>query len=156
VPLAPACPVRTRKALMLSYPAQPLGSRFTTILHAFAHDPGLPFDQALPETTSQQAAADYHLDFAQGPDALYTPAVTLWAFVAQVLSAGKSCVAAVARVMVLRIMRGLPPCAPHTGGYGKARAKLPEGFLRQLTYQVGEAVEDQAPDSWRWHGRRVL
>lgn len=29
-------------------------------------------------------------------------------------------------------------------------------FLRGLTYVVGESIEDQAPDAWRWHGRRVL
>jgi putative transposase len=141
---------------MLSYPPRRCRSRFTALLNTFANDPGLPFDQALPEATIEQAAADFHLDFAHGPDDIYTPAITLWAFVAQVLSAGKSCVTAVARVMVLRLTLGLPACSAHTGGYCKARAKLPEGFLRQLTYQVGEAVEDQAPDAWRWRGRRVL
>ncbi len=73
-----------------------------------------------------------------------------------VLSIGYSCVAAVARVMVLRIALGLPPCSANTGAYCKARAKLPEDFLRGLTYLVGDAVEDQAPDGWRWRGRRVL
>lgn len=141
---------------MPSYPLLPLGSRFTTTLRAFASDPGLPFDQALPEAAVQQAADEDGLDFARGPDDVYTPALTLWAFLAQVLSASKSCVAAVARVMALRIALGLPPCSAHTGGYCKARAKLPEDFLRRLTYLVGEAVEDQAPDGWRWRGRRVL
>jgi Transposase DDE domain len=141
---------------MPSYLPLPLGSRFTTTLHTFAHDPGLPFDQALPEATVQQLADDDGLDFAPGPDDIYTPALTLWAFVAQVLSAGKSCVAAVARVMVLRIALGLPPCSANTGAYCKARAKLSEDFLRRLTYLVGGAVEDQAPDGWRWHSRRVL
>ena len=141
---------------MLSYPVLPLGSRFTTTLQGFAHDPGLPFAQALPETTIQQAADDAGLDFAHGPDDVYTPALTLWAFVTQVLSASKSCVAAVARVLVLRIALDLPPCSANTGAYCKARAKLPEDFLRRLTYQIGEAVEDQAPEAWRWHGRRLL
>ena len=141
---------------MSSYPPQSLGSRFTTVLDTFAHSPGLPFEQALSEAAIQQAAADYHLHFARGCNDIYTPVITLWAFLAQVLSAGKSCVAAVARVMVLRIALELPPCSAHTGGYCKARAKLPEGFLRHLTYQIGEAIEDQAPDGWRWRGRRVL
>ena len=141
---------------MPSYPLLPLGSRFTTTLQAFAHDPGLPFAQALPEAAIQQAADDNGLNFAHGPDDVYTPALTLWAFVTQVLSAGKSCVAAVARVMALRIALGLPPCSANTGAYCKARAKLPEDFLKRLTYAAGDAVEDQAPDGWRWRGRRVL
>jgi hypothetical protein len=141
---------------MTPYPLLPLGSRFTTTLQALAHDPGLPFDQALSEATLQQAADDHGLDFAPSPDDIYTPAVTLWAFLAQTLSGCKSCVAAVARVMVLRITLGLPPCSANTGAYCKARAKLPEDFLKLLTYAVGDAVEDQAPDGWRWQGRRVL
>jgi hypothetical protein len=141
---------------MPSYPFLPLGSRFTTTLQAFAHDPGLPFAQALPEAAIQQAADDNGLNFANGPDDVYNPAITLWAFLAQVLSAGKSCVAAVARVLVLRLTLGLPPCSSNTGASCKARAKLPEEFLRGLTYLVGNATEDQAPDGWRWRGRRVL
>jgi len=141
---------------MSSYPILPLGSRFTTTLQAFAQDPGQPFDQALPEEVIQQVADDEDLHFAAGSDDVYTPALTLWAFVTQVLSASKSCVAAVARVMILRIALGLPPCSANTGAYCKARAKLSESFLQRLTYTVGEAVEDSAPDSWRWLHRRVL
>jgi len=51
---------------------------------------------------------------------------------------------------------GLPPCSAATGAYCKARAKLPEPFLRHLTYQVGREVEDPAPAAWRWHNRRTL
>ena len=138
------------------YPPLPLGARFTTTRHAFAQDDSLPFAQALSEEQIQQAADDEQVAFAEDPDCVYTPAVTLWAFLSQVLSGCKSCVAAVARVMVLRIALGQAPCSANTGGYCKARAKLPEAFLRRLTYAVGEAVEDQAPDSWRWHNRRVL
>jgi hypothetical protein len=33
---------------------------------------------------------------------------------------------------------------------------LSEAFLRRLTYDIGTATEDQAPDAWRWHQRRAL
>jgi hypothetical protein len=134
----------------------PLGSRFTTTRQAFLDAPGLPFDQVLPAAVIEQAARDPSVAFATGADDIYTPALTLWAFLAQAMSASKCCVAAVARVLVLRIALGLPPCSANTGAYCKARAKLPEDFLQQLTYAAGEAVEDQAPDPWRWHQRRVL
>ncbi len=58
--------------------------------------------------------------------------------------------------MVLRVGLSLPPCSANTGAYCKARHKLPEPFLRELTHTVGAAVEDQAPESWRWHRQRVL
>jgi hypothetical protein len=56
----------------------------------------------------------------------------VWAFLAQVLSKQKACVAAVARVMVLRLALGLPPCAEETGAYCEARAKLSESFQQRL------------------------
>jgi Transposase DDE domain len=73
----------------------------------------------------------------------------------QCLSASKSCLAAVARVLVLRVALGLPPCAAGTGAYCKARTKLPETLLRRLTLHAGDGVEAQAPLEWRWQDRRV-
>lgn len=133
-----------------------LGSRFTTIIRSYAQDEGLPFATVLTEAQIQRAAAEEGVAFGAGPNAVYTPAVTLWAFVGQVLAGHKSCVAAVARVIVLLTAMRRPPCSAATGAYCRARAKLPEKFLRRLTYQVGAELEDQAPAHWRWHNRRVL
>jgi DDE family transposase len=133
----------------------PLHPNFATVLRSFGSAAGLPFADALTEQDIHQACADEGVSFADATDAVYTPAITLWAFLAQCLSASKSCIAAVARVLVLRVGLGLPPCAAGSGAYCKARAKLPETLLRRLTRQVGTAVEEQAPDSWRWKGLRV-
>ena len=138
---------------MSLYPQRPT---FAPVLRSFASGDGLPFGDVLTEQDIQDACDAEGVAFGQGPEDVYTPAVTLWAFLAQCLSASKSCVAAVARVLVLRVALGLPPCGAGSGGYCKARAKLPEALLRRLTLQVGTAVERQAPDAWRWHGRRVL
>lgn len=133
-----------------------LGSRFTALFHSYAQNDGLPFASVLTEDDVERAAVAEGVAFATADDDVYTPAVTLWGFIGQVLSGRKSCVAAVARIIVLRIAMGLPPCSSCTGAYCKARAKLPEKFLRCLTYQVGSELEDQAPARWRWHNRRVL
>jgi hypothetical protein len=133
-----------------------LGSRFTALLYSYAQDDGLPFASVLTEDDVERAAVAEKVAFATADDDIYTPAVTLWAFIGQVLSGRKSCVAAVARIIALRIAMGLPPCSARTGAYCKARAKLPEKFLRRLTYQVGSELEDQAPAHWRWHNRRAL
>jgi hypothetical protein len=140
---------------MPSYPMIPLGSRFTTTLQTFASG-AATFDQALSEELIQHLADDQDVHFGAGTNDIFTPALTLWGFLAQVLSGSKSCVAAVARVMVLRVGLGLLPCSAHTGAYCKARAKLPERFLQELTHSVGAAIEDHAPEAWRWHGHRVL
>jgi hypothetical protein len=138
------------------YISRPLGSSFTTFLESFAQDSGLPFATVLNEEQIQQAAKLEGVCFGQGAKDVFTPAITLWAFVGQVLSGRKCCVAAVARIIVLLAALGRKACSAATGAYCRARAKLPEQFLRRLAYQVGTETEDQAPPSWRWLNRRVM
>src|SRR5207244_4999624 len=144
---------RDKGGPMSLYPARP---SFATVLRSFASAEGMPFTEVLTEQDIQTACDAEGVCFGQGEEDVYTPAVTLWALLAQCLSACKSCVAAVARVLVLRVALGLPPCGAGSGAYCKARAKLPESLLSRLTLQVGVAVERQAPDAWRWQSRRVL
>jgi DDE family transposase len=141
---------------MAFYIPRGLGSRFTNFLHSYAQDDGLPFRSALTEEQIQQAADAEGVTFGAGEDCVFTPAVTLWAFVGQYVASGKTCVSAVTRVMVLLAALGRQACSAATGAYCKARQKLSEGFLRRLTYLVGAEVEDQAPAEWRWHNRRTL
>src|SRR4051812_6416657 len=128
---------------------------FGTVLRSFGSADGLPFADALSEEDINNACKEEGVDFANGFDDVYTPAVTLWAFIAQCLSASKSCVAAVARILVLRVSRGLSVPAAGTGAYCKARPKLPESLLQRLTRHLGSGVESQALDSWRWKNRCV-
>lgn len=129
---------------------------FKATLRCFLQGDGLPFQSVLSEQQIQQLCDQEGVHFGEGQDDVYSPPVTLWAWLSQSLSASKCCVAAVARVIVLRVALELPPCSAATGGYCKARAKLPERFLQRLTLLVGEQTEDQAPDSWRWKSRRAL
>jgi hypothetical protein len=87
---------------------------------------------------------------------IYTPAVTVWVFLAQCLSADHSCRDAVARLIAWRLSQGLPPCSADTGAYCTAREDLPEEVCLQLARETGLQVEEEAPADWRWLGRRVL
>jgi putative transposase len=127
---------------------------FASVFRSFAQDPE-QLQQALPQALVERLAAEEGVHFGEEPNALYTPPVTLWAFLTQCLSDTKSCVAAVARVMVLCISLARGPCAAGSGAFCKARAKLPERFLRRLTYHVGDRLEDQAEAAWLWRGRHV-
>ena len=124
---------------------------FASVLRSFAQDPDPALRQALPAAVVERLAAEEGVTFGQQANAVSTPAVTVWAFLSQCLSGSKSCVAAVARVLVLCVTLGRPPCAAGTAPYCKARAKLPEAFLRRLTYHVGERLEAAAESAWRWH-----
>ena len=66
-----------------------------------------------------------------------------------------SCAAGVARVAVLLLTLGRPPCARDTAAYCRARAKLPEVVLWRLVRQVGHGLERRVPADWLWHGRHV-
>ena len=134
--------------------------RFALVTRSFLAQPGLPFADALPEERIAQAFAEEGLDFA-GEDveeAIYTPAVTLWAFLSQMLYAAeqRSCLAAVARVAVLWAALGKQVCASNSGAYCRARAKLTEDVLERLTREVADECERQIPSDWQWRGRRVF
>lgn len=86
---------------------------------------------------------------------VYTPAVTVWMFLSQCMSADHSCRDAVARLAAWRVTKGLSPCSAETGGYCIARSHLPEEACRQLVRQTGRELENETPAEWLWHGRRV-
>jgi hypothetical protein len=86
---------------------------------------------------------------------IYTPAVTVWVFLSQCLSPDHSCRDAVARLIAWRLAFGLKPCSADTGAYCTARGDLPEEALHGLVRESGKQVEDESPETWLWHGRRV-
>jgi putative transposase len=86
---------------------------------------------------------------------IYTPAVTVWVFLAQCLSPDHSCSDAVARLIAWRLGCGLKPCSADTGAYCTARGDLPEEALHRLVRETGKQIEDESPETWLWHGRRV-
>lgn len=139
-----------------SYRAPSIGATFRQFLNGFLQSEGLPFHEVLTEAQIEQIAAAENVSFGTGADDVYSVSITVWAFVAQAVSVEKSCVAAVARVLVLLTTLGRKLCAAGTGAYCKARAKLPEYFLQLLACGVGRQLEDEAPDAWRWHGHRVV
>jgi hypothetical protein len=132
--------------------------RFALLSRSFLAHQGLPFADALPEQRIAQAFAEEGLACGDDDEVIYTPAVTLWAFLSQMLHAAehRSCLAAVARVAVLWAALGKPVCASNSGAYCRARAKLSEGVLERLGREVADECERQVPSDWLWCGRRVF
>ncbi|HEX9785692.1 MAG TPA: IS4 family transposase [Opitutaceae bacterium] len=143
--------------MSFSISAASLPSRFRLVLDSFLQQPGLPFADVLPEEEIQAAFEEEGVDFAQEEDAIYTPALTLWAFLSQVLFKGeqRSCVAAVARVGVLLAALNRQPPSGNTGAYCRARAKLPASIIRRLSCELAQRCEHSVPGHWLWHGRHV-
>ena len=88
-------------------------------------------------------------------DRIFTPIVTLWTFLSQVLSPDHSCRDAVARVLAWRTAHGRKPCSPDSSSYCEARGRLPLELVRTLLRQIGRRLDRAVPVDWLWNGRRV-
>lgn len=127
-------------------------SQFEFLKRQFLQDGGLPFTDVLSRETVEQALDT--IEFAWN-ERIYTPLVTLWVFLGQVLSADHSCRNAVARLVVHRVSQGLSVCSSRTGAYCQARKRLPEQFFSTIARMVATKLEDQASKEWLWKGRHV-
>jgi hypothetical protein len=117
----------------------------------FLQDGDLPFTDILTQEVITQALAAVGVWL----DRVFSPLVTLWVFLGQVLSADHSCRAAVARLIAHRLSRGQRPCSAETGAYCQARQRLPESFFADVACSVGRRLDEQADRRWLWQGRRV-
>ena len=86
---------------------------------------------------------------------LFPPTETLSMFLAQALSADGSCQNVVNAAAMQRLVGGLTVCSTHTGGYCKARQRLPEAMVSALVKQTGKLVAKNSPRPWHWRGRPV-
>jgi hypothetical protein len=119
----------------------------------FLQDGELPLTDVLSERTVEQALKALNFVWL---DRVYSPLVTLWVFLVQVLSQDHSCRAAVARLVAHRVSRGQRACSAETGAYCQARKRLPEKFFSDVARKTGQALDDKAHGRWLWKGRRVL
>lgn len=86
---------------------------------------------------------------------LYPPTVTLSMFMKQSLAVDRSCQRAVDAWAGQRAAEGLRVQSIRTGGYCRARARLPLEMIVALTRETGRLLSAQAPHEWRWRGRCV-
>src|SRR5437868_4415124 len=86
-------------------------------------------------------------ELGQFVNRVYTPIVTLGAFLIQILDKDHSCSAAVERVNADRLTAGLPPCAEDTGAYCKARARLPLTLFERLVTVTAKQLQERTPAS---------
>lgn len=102
----------------------------------------------LLDTMENLSPADYR-------ERLYPPTETLSMFLAQAMSADRSCQHIVNHAAIQRLTAGLKPSSTRTGAYCRARLRLPVEMLCELTRHLGSIMDKEAPRQWRWQGRRV-
>ena len=130
----------------------PVASQVESLQRKFAQAPGLPFADLLPSELITQFLQEQDAQFC---DRIYTPLVTLAMFLSQCQDADQSQRQAVARLIAHRVAQGKPACSSNTGAYSKARQRLPEKILAELTRHTGKQLMTKAPAGWSWRGRHV-
>ena len=88
---------------------------------------------------------------------IFSPLITFWAFLAQVLERGSSCRDALQRISAWWQVHFPDQASPSsdTSGYCQARARLDETVLQQIGSEVAEQLERQVTNDQLWLGRRV-
>jgi hypothetical protein len=102
--------------------------------------------------TDEDVEAACHATGHTWRERIYTPLVTLWGFIGQSIYPDASCRAAVARILAT-----LAGCeaSGDTGAYSKARKRLPERLVEELSRTVAERLEERLSPEHLWRGRRV-
>lgn len=129
-----------------------VASQVESLQRQFAQAPGLPFAELLPTELITQLLQEHGTEYY---DRTYTPLVTLAMFLSQCSDADPSMKQAVARLIAQRVAQEKPACSSNTGAYSKARQRLPEKILADLTRHTGKQLMTQAPAEWSWRGRHV-
>lgn len=76
-------------------------------------------------------------------------------FLAQALNEDRSCQRIVNEAVIKRVGGGLSLCSTVTGGYCRARQRLPIEMVAGLARRTAERMDEHTPGIWRWRGRRV-
>jgi hypothetical protein len=122
-------------------------NRAAILKQQFEQSLGSPWQQLLPPSRLEAILAEAPMTYR---NCLYTPIVTLWAMISQVLSPDKSLSQAVKQMITWLSLAGAVCPSGDTGAYSKARQRLPEHLLLSLIPETAEQLEQQVPVSQQW------
>ncbi len=128
----------------------PIESKFSIL--QLTNSVGLPFRDILPESEIREALTAEKIEYR---NRLFNPIVTIWAFLSQVLDSDQSLQNAVSRVIAWLANAEQATPSTDTGGYSKARKRLPERLLLRLLEKTADGLEEQTEPEDLWCGRHV-
>ena len=127
-------------------------SIFSPLTNQFRDSNSLFFDSQLSKKSITEACRALGHTFR---DRTFSPAITVWMFIGQVLSSDQSCRDAIARLNVWRVARGKKPAATDSTSYVEARQRLPEQLLLKLARTSGADSVSHTRSNWQWKDRVV-
>lgn len=118
-------------------------SSFSVFQRSLMQSDALPLADVINDEVFEDVLKEHEVDFGTEDDAVYTPAITLWALISQVFFSGeqRSCKAAVTRVASLWAALNRRVCDTNTGAYCRARLKIPFGVVRAIAMQLALDAE---------------
>jgi putative transposase len=137
------------------YAPQSQQQQADAFLAAFVQSDGLPLADVFTPDDVVAAFDAAGVSCHGSATAIFTPLLTLWAYLGQFLHPDHSCRAAVLRIIVLCAALSRPIPATDTAAYCRARARLPTAALSRLATGLGQRLEDHAAVEWLWQGRHV-
>lgn len=127
-------------------------NRAEILKQQFNQSIGFPWQEILPESRIEEILGEEKIQYR---NCVYTPIVTLWALLSQVLDPDKSLSNAVKRMIVWVGAAGGECPSPDTGAYSKARQRLSESVLQRLIPDTAESLEQTIGFAKQWCGHRV-
>jgi Transposase DDE domain len=127
-------------------------NRAAILKQQFHQSVGSPWQDILPASRLEAILVEEEITYR---NCVYTPIVTLWAMIAQVLDPDKSLSHAVKQMITWLSVSGAAIPSADTGAYSKARTRLSESLLLRLIPETSEQLEQQVAASQQWCGRRA-
>jgi hypothetical protein len=94
------------------------------------------------QLTSQDLLETLESTLPEHRERLFPPTETLSMFLAQALKPDRSCQGIVNDAAVKRLLYGLPTCSTKTGGYCKARQRLPLDMVSTAARHTGKLITE--------------
>lgn len=118
----------------------------------FSQSLGLPWTDILPASRLDELLQEEAFSYR---NRVYSPIVTLWAMLYQVLSTDKSLRNTVKCITTWLTAAGIQPPSSDTGAYSKARSRFPESLLQRLIPETAESLAQTLSPEHLWCGRPV-
>jgi hypothetical protein len=131
-----------------------LRSATLSIQQSLCNSLGLPFPELLEIAELDELVKGTKVNYY---NRIYTPLVTLLAFMAQVLDSDGSCRQAVSRILSrLSLQSAARPLSQNTAAYCKARLRLPIALIWKLIEWSTQRIDAQVGADELWLGRHKV
>jgi hypothetical protein len=110
----------------------------------------LPFVDVLSKETIEK-----HTKNISYRERIFSPLVTIFTFLSQVLSSDQSCQGALCKVIAFFAAKKMAVPSANTAAYCKARMRLPEETILGLAKECGQQLEAEASEKILWRNRHV-